>query len=465
MLERSSSAPSHPVPGVWIAGALLVWTFAWENARTVPGVADASLTSIIPLPSSLRLVEVGGVALLFILGVGQAREWKDSQRTGLVLLFCLLLLSVTSTIVSALSGLTSGGDALQTVYSFTVPFLVVAIIGLRPAGQDDAERILSMFVLLVGVSVAVAWWEMVHLNAFGDDVHGLMRDAHHFASATWIVVLWWVARLWKRAGNPFMNALGILAFAPAALYASNEKSNIAFLIVLGSAVAVAAWRRGWGYKVAIGGSTLLAVFLVHLLLGGQLKLPQSFGHIQIVIENLPSIGFFEGYRKVADVTGQFPRIWAVGAGPASYGSFKAIDAVALGEQIPPLAARYTAESYRLIFAANGLLGSYLEQSTDLSAFFVEFGPIALLLFGGILWSLVLRPARDASRESEARPVQRAIGQWVILATCFFVVMSAFTAFYGWATLQGSVWPTMCVAGLLQARIVREVSQEEVASDA
>lgn len=465
MPDPSSSAPSHPTSAVRIAGALLVWTFAWENARTVPGVADARLTSIIPLPSSLRLVEVGAIALLFIVTIGRAREWKDSQRLGLVLLFCLLLLSVASTAVSALSGLTSGGDALQTVYSFTAPFLVVGIIGLRPAGRDDAERILNMLVVLVAVSVAVAWWEIVHLHAFGDDVHGLMRDAHHFASATWIVVLWWVARLWKRVGSPLMNVLGILAFAPTALYASNEKSNIAFLLVLASAVAIAAWRRGWVYKLVIAGGGLTAVLLVQMVTSGQLKLPQSFGHIQIVLENLSGVGFFEGYRKVADVTAEFPRILVVGAGPASYGSFKAIDAVAVGGQVPPLAAQYTAESYRLIFASNGLLGSYLEQSTDLSAFFVEFGPIALLLFTGTLWWLVLRPARSASRDDEAPPVRRAIGQWVVLSTCFFAVMSAFTAFYGWATLQGSVWPTMCVAGLLQARTVGERKQAEAAGDA
>lgn len=464
MLDRSSSYPSHPISAVRVAGALLVWTFAWDNARTVPGVADFHLTSIIPLPSALRLIEVGVIALLFVVTIGQAREWKDSQRPGLVLLFCLLLLSLTSTFISALSGLTSIGDALQTVYGFMAPLLVVAIIGLRPAGQDDAEHLVNMFVLLVAASVAVAWWEIVHLHAFGDDVHGLMRDAHHFASATWVVVLWWVARLWKRVGSPIMNVLGILAFAPAALYASNEKSNIAVLLVLASAVVIAAWKRGWAYRTVIAGGAFLAVLLVQMMISGQLKLPQSYGHLQIVLDNLSGIGFFEGYRKVADVTGEFPRIWAVGAGPASYGSFKAIDAVALGGQIPPLAAHYTAESYRLVFAGNGLLGSYLEQSTDLSAFFVEFGPIALILFACTLWWLVLRPARDASRGSKALPIRGAIGQWIILSTAFFAFMSAFTAFYGWATLQGSVWPTMCVAGLLQARTFGEANEKKVAAD-
>jgi len=426
--------------------------FAWENARTVPGVADANLTSIVRLPSSLRIIEVGIVGLLFILGVGQARECTDYQRSGIVTLLCLLMLSVVSSAVSVLGGLTSTSDALQTTYSFTAPFIIATIFALRPVDRDAAERTLLAFVVLVGLSAVVAWWEMIHLRAFGDDVHGLMRDAHHFASAIWLVVIWWVVRVWRRVGSQIVNILAILVFAPTALYASNEKSNIAVLIVLGAAATVAAWRRGFPYKVAIGGSTIMVTILVQMLVSGQVRLSPAFGHLQIVIDNISGIGFFEGYRKVADVTVELPRIWTVGAGPASYGSFKAIDKVALGEQAPPLAERYTAESYRLVFAANGLLGSYLEQSTDLSAFFVEFGPVALLLFGITLWALVLRPMRDVSQGVGTPPIRKAIAQWVVLSTCFTLVMSTLTAFYGWATLQCSVWPVMCIAGLLQAPV-------------
>lgn len=429
-----------------LALAFLVWVFLWDNARTLPTLADAHITTVAPIPSFLRFAEVGVIALLFVASVINGRHRTDPWRNGVVLVFCLLLLSAVSIVIATVSRLTHVIAAAQMVYGFVAPLLLVAIVAILPSRTDDAERTLKALVIAVGLSASVAWWQVIHLHAFGDDVHGAMRDAHNFASAVWIVVLWWIARLSAGVGTPARNILGLAFFAPVALYASNEKSNVALAMVLFGILLVYLWKRGWGYRVVICASLLGAPVIGRALLTGQMRLPDSFGHLQLVLDNLSGIGFFKGYGKVVDVTKEYPRVLLIGTGPASYGSIKAVDPIMTGGQVPPLAAEYTADSYRIVYAANGLLGSYLEESTDLSAFFVELGPIALLLFGGAVWYLVIQPARRAVRDTDARNV--AVGRWVVWSTCFALTLSIFTAFYGWSATQATVWPIMLVAGLL-----------------
>ena len=439
------------VPGRYVAWALFVWVFLWDNARTLPGLADASLTSVVSIPTSLRFVEVGIVIFLFIIAVLNSQRWQEASRNGVVFIFCFLLLSITSIIIAALSQLTHVIAALQMVYSFVAPLLVVGIIGMLPSRSHDPEDILKALVVVVGVSAFVAWWQVIHLHAFGDDVHGAMRDAHHFASAVWIVTLWWIARLSSGIGSPIRNILGIIFFVPVALHAANEKSNVAVAIVLLTAMAVYLWKRGRIYRITICATILCAPFIGRAVSTGQIQLPYSFGHLQLALDNLSSIGFFKGYGKALSVTKEYPRVLVLGTGPASYGSIKAVDGIATGGDIPPLAEEYTADSYRIIYAANGLLGSYLEESTDLSAFFVELGPVALFLFGSAVWFLVIKPARRAAQGQDARHV--AMGRWVVWSTSFTLTMSTFTAFYGWAAIQATVWPIMIVAGMLQSQVI------------
>lgn len=449
MVDNRPSDEVPLLPARYIAWLFLIWVFLWDNARTRGILLDAHLTTLVPIPTPFRLLEVGVVVLLFGMTILQVRRWRTSQRVGIVLLLCLLTLSAASILISVLSGLTHAAPALQMVYSFVAPLFVAVIIALRPSRVGEATSLLRGLTVAVGISAVVAWWQMIHLRAFGDNVHGVMRDAHHFASAIWIVVLWWIARLSARVGSVGKNVLGVLFFAPTALYAANEKSNVAFALVLVAAATIVLWRRGWFYRLAIGVLLVAGAVTARAVAMGQIRLPESAGHLQVVMENLSSIGFFKGYTKVLTVTAEYPRVLVVGTGPASYGSIKAVDEVVTGGEPPPLAAKYTAESYRIIFAMSGLVGSYFEESTDLSAFFVELGPVALLLFSGAVWALVIQPARRAARTTDRSQI--AMGRWVLLATSFVLVMSTFTAFYGWAGVQATVWPIMLVVGLLEER--------------
>lgn len=455
VVARRAATGALLLPARYIAWPFLIWVYLWDNARTRSVLLDAPLTTIVPFPTSLRALEVGIVLLLFAATILQARHWRRSQRVGVVALLCFLALSAVSGAVSVASQLTRVGPAAQMVYSFVAPLLIAVIIGLRPARPGDAPATVKWLTIAVGISAFVAWWQIVHLHAFADDVHGLMRDAHHFASAVWIVAFWWIARLSAGVGSKRTNVVGLLFFVPTALLASNEKSNVAFGLVLFAAAAIALWQRNWLYRVAIAGSIIAGFGVLELVAKGEIELPRATGHLQLVLENLSNIGFFKGYAKVLTVTEEYPRILAIGAGPASYGSFKAVDPVVTdgkGEP-PPLAREYTAESYRLIHVVGGVVGSYLEESTDLSAFFVELGPVAMLLFGVAVWALVINPARRAARAQSA--VQVAMGRWTILSTAFALLMSAFSAFYGWAAIQATVWPIMLVAGLLDDRALHD----------
>src|SRR5439155_17859002 len=126
------------------------------------------------------------------------------------------------------------------------------------------------------------------------------------------------------------------------------------------------------------------------------------------------------------------------------------DAEQSGREAPPLAQEYTEESYRLNDATRGILGSFVQKSTDLAAFLVEFGPLTVLLSIVALCFLVLGPAiRAMSSDCESH---RAIGQWVLLSTCYISLVSATTSFYGWSVAHTSTLAIIAAGGSLIAPV-------------
>jgi hypothetical protein len=233
---------------------------------------------------------------------------------------------------------------------------------------------------------------------------------------------------------------------PVGFAAANEKAAAAFAATLLAGLAWALWRRGWMWRVVV-----LALFVgvgigIAGVAAGNVELPASMARYQFVVQNIQSVGLVEGYRKLGTVIRENPRTLVLGAGPGSYGSVKALDRVTLGGELPPLAERYSAASYRVGFLSLGAVGSYVEESTDVSALLVEFGPLATLLLVATAWVLLVVPAREAAR-SDA-PAMRAIGRWLRLGALYVLLISTVTAFYGWSSIEVTTWTLALVAALV-----------------
>lgn len=332
------------------------------------------------------------------------------------------------------------------IYAYTVPLLVCAAVAGLALQAGDAERVLRWFLTGVCASAVAGWYQFGVLGRVGDDVHGLLRDAHHFASASWLAVLWLVARLWAGHGLRLRSVVGLAVIIPVALAAANEKATamVAITLVLGCAWWL--WRQGWLTRFAIVAAVAILSGYVQGLVSGRIEAPTAIVRYQLVAETFGNGGLFEAYHKLGTVMREHPRAWVLGTGPGSYGSTKALDEVALGGEIPPLAAQYTAPSYRLSFLSSGKVGSYVEESTDVTALLVEFGPLALVLMIAGVSLLLVTPALAALRQED--PAARAMGAWLLLGTLFVALLAAVTAFYGWSSVEATTWPLALVAALM-----------------
>ena len=430
-----------------VALAFLAWRFAWDNARTSSGLPVGVL---MPVPRAFRLVEMGVVLLLLAAVLLRPAGLVRQRTAGVVVALCVVLLGAASAVAGAASGLVHLGAAFQMVYAYTVPLLVCAAVAGLASHAGDAERVLRWFLAGVCVSAVVGWYQFGVLDRVGDDVHGLLRDAHHFASALWLAVLWLVARLWVGYGSRLWSVVGLALIVPVALAAANEKATAMVAITLGLGCAWWLWRRGWVMRGALVAAVAIVAGYVQGLVGGRIEVPPVIVRYQLVAENFANSGLFEAYHKLGTVMREHPRAWVLGTGPGSYGSTKALDEVALGGEIPPLAAQYTAPSYRLGFLSSAKVGSYVEESTDLTALLVEFGPLALVLLIAAAWLLLVTPARVALRRED--PAVRAMGAWLLLGTMFVALLAAVTAFYGWSSVEATTWPLALAAALLPSAL-------------
>jgi len=239
---------------------------------------------------------------------------------------------------------------------------------------------------------------------------------------------------------------------PTAWAAQNEAGNLAFTILILCFVVAVLWRRGWLWRLSALAILVPTLVLLVSTAEGNIRLPAWGARLELVLRNFRTVGLVQGYVQIPSVMVKSPHSFLVGTGPGSYGSALAVDVEQSGREAPPLAQAYTEESYRLNDATRGMLGSFVQKSTDLAAFLVEFGPLIVLCSIAALCFLVLGPAIRAM--SSVRESHRAVGQWVLLSTCYLWLVSATTSFYGWSVAHTSTFAILAVGGSLILPVTR-----------
>jgi len=275
-----------------------------------------------------------------------------------------------------------------------------------------------------------------------------MHDAHMYANAAWLGVLLVLARLYCTRRGWWSSGTLLLLFVPTAWAAQHEMAELVVgVVILGSGFLLL-WHRGlkWGLLATVGYAMASLMFFSAIQAGSPTL--SWFGRIELATKNLPALGIVEGYTQVPSAMTTVPHSLLVGTSPGSYGSPNALERVLTGSEPAPLVQRYTAESYELNEATRGLLGSFVQESTDLTVLLVEFGPVVLLCCAVTLWLLVLRPALRSAVSLSAP--HRVGGLWVILSSVYILLLSAGTAFYGWSASHASVF-CIVVTGALLAR--------------
>jgi len=445
--------------GVLVGCGFVIWSFIWDNSRQA-GADVTNPTLVVPVPRATKIVEVLAIAMLTVWAMTVSRNRRVWWVTGSVLLMLAAMVVVSGTIVATLAGYTTIGGSVQTSYEYFSPLLLALVVGSLSEEIDNPASAVSVFTALVVANALVAWYQVGVRGSWGDAVHGAMHDAHVYANAAWIVVLWVLVRLYFGYGGRLRAVLMLTLLVPTAWAAQNETGNLVLAVVLASALVIALWVRGPAWRVIVVASIIAgSVWFVPIVRGSR-ELPANLGRVGMVARNLSALGIVEGYRQLPRVIAEVPHSVLIGAGPGSYGSAPALGAMLGGGEAPPLMEQFTAESYRLNAAARGYLGSFVEKSTDLTSALIEFGPIATVCALSALWLLVLRPSIGAAASSSVE--RRAVGLWVVLAASYLLLLSCGTAFYGWSVAHTSAFPIVTSGALLLPSLTGALGSAEQA---
>ncbi len=428
-----------------VGGLFLVWAFVWDNARQRLGDAT-NPTFALPIPRGTRFVEVFALGALLVYVLLVHRQAAASWVSGTTLLLLGVLVTLCGSVVGVAGGYTTTLAALNTGYAYLSPLVLAAVLSALGRKRSDGTFLLTVFLGLVILNSVVAWYQLGIQHEWGDAVHGAMHDAHMYANVAWLGVLLVLARLYYTRLSWWWPAVLLLLFVPTAWAAQHEMAAFAFSGVVAAGVFVLLWRRGLRWRLAV----VSAYGVITVVLLSQVQSGASFlsglGRLEVVARNLPSLGIVKGYLATPSALISTPQGLLVGTGPGSYGSAGAIQPVLTGGKPSPLVMRYTAESYEVNEATRGFLGSFTQSSTDLTAFLVEFGPFVSFCCALTLWLLVAAPAIVAT--SSATLSQRIAGLWVIASLAFLLLLSAGTAFYGWAVAHTSSFAVVAVGALL-----------------
>ncbi len=454
-LGMSVVSPSTRRSATALGIAFVIWAFVWDNARQALG-GVLNPTFVLPIPRGLKAVETFAVLCFFVVVLVSPRRHPRQWVVGSTLLVMALLITLVSATLSVAAGYSTYTAALYTSYAYFAPLFLASIVAGFCCSSDDPSAILAVFETLLIINALIAWYQFGIEHQWGDAVHGAMHDAHMYANVTWLGVLLALARLYYAPQKWKHSAALIVLCAPTAWAAQFEMAELVILAVVLGVLFGIVWVRSRRWR-----PLAIAVY-AGALLGGvsAVRTDAAFlskvGRLDVVVQNLANLGILKGYAEApsALVTTTFSAL--VGTGPGSYGSPNAVQPVLTGAEPSPLVKRFTGESYELNEATRGFLGSFVEESTDVTALLVEFGPLTLLCCFASLVLLVIRPAVRAL-SNESRSI-RVAGLWVIASTAHVVLISFGTAFYGWSASHAAVFPIVVTGALLTQQTSRVTAQ-------
>jgi hypothetical protein len=419
-----------------------VYPFVLENARMFESVASYEQMRIIPLPKSIRFVEV-----LFFLGMGmyvllktfpshnRFFSWKELSAV-----FISLGVGIFVKLLDDGFREVSLSTCFQVSWLLLVPYLIFFIFH----SLNFSERFItvsfnSLFVL--GLLNALAGvYQIQFLNLMGDDVNGAMQDAHTFGNFMLLLIigLFMIRKVRKYL---LLIIFPLLSFVGA----SSQKSYVVFLILL---LVYVIFFAGIKFKIAFG---------IVVLVFGSLA-------FNFVIQNDPHIldrfllvadigirnsGIGQSYTNIFEVHNRYIFSYPFGIGtgnyanPINYPSF-------LGDVNVPVSTLFREKINNY-----GIITAFDMQVTYISFLLIEVGFVGFFFIGRFYYKILSTLIRKYKKELNDLALFTAFGLLIPIISSFFTLL------YSMEQIS-LIYPLMALAGMLCQTVSRQ-DQEQPSS--
>lgn len=364
---------------------VMVVAAAWSNIRMLEQVAGYDLFHLLDFPREFRFLELALIVFAFLYAYTSHRrlhgktQFEHLEWPGVVVGIGLL------------GGILNGVgimDIMQGLYLFVSPLLVYYTCRWLKFSWTEL-RILGRAIAIILLVNIPAWFYQIitflPVRKTGDDVNGVLRDAHLFATFFYCAALYGLARsvLTRSLGWALvtfaMFSVGFLAF--------NEKATL-FMIPLGVGLVIAAMGSLRSKRVLT--SAIVIIIVVSLLVFSSDMMDQVEVGLRtsvITESSIVELGTVIAYLQLPSVFIDVPHAVLIGVGPGNYGS-----AIAIRRHVEGTASQLS-KTYVGDFDLAGYVGAFAWRTNYLIGMLVEYGIVFTLLLVLFYYRMVREIAR------------------------------------------------------------------------
>ena len=357
---------------------LLVFSAIWSNARMLDQLAGYPIFHVFDLPREIRFIEFIIVLGFFIFSYFKNKQNKEYiEPEYLFIPWILPVIALTGGLLNNV-GMT---DIFQGLYLYTSPLLVFYTALWLKIESKDLLKLRTVVFIIMLFNIPAWIYEVNVYYSFdgnGDNVNGMLRDAHLFAAFFYFGVIYCFSlAILKRS---IIWAIGAILFFIVGFMAINEKATLFLGPILFSVL------------VGITEIKLKRLILPLLLFGligyaaysvGESIMAKTDTKIRVDIfedNDLSDIGTIVAYVQLPLVFAEVPTALIYGAGSGNYGSSIALRRNVEGTETD-LSKRYVGD-----LELAGAVGAFAWKTNYLIGTLVEFG----LIFTFILLSFYYR---------------------------------------------------------------------------
>lgn len=386
---------------------LLLYSVIWSNARMLDEVAGYSVVHLLSLPREIRYFEIIFVSFFSLYSYFRSSDQKN-RFEFLTAPYLLIVLGLLSGIINGVGFV----DTFQGLYLYLSPLLI--FFTARWLGLTVTEFRTMKKVIIWVLVINIPFWIYQVLTFFvndgnGDNVNGLLRDAHLFAIFFYSAALYCFAYgilrknlLWGGAAF-ILFLIGFVAF--------NEKATLFMIpIVIGMVIGLS------GSSVR---KTILPVFITGVMAYGAYSFGQNLMskveteyRTDVITENdLSDLGTVIAYIQLPLVFSEHPTALIYGVGSGNYGSSIALRKNVEGTATE-LSRKYVGD---LEFA--GTVGAFAWRTNYLIGLLVEFGLIFSMIILMFYYSMLKTSIKIFAklRSNEERAIlSYALGSMILL---------------------------------------------------
>jgi hypothetical protein len=412
-----------------------VYPFVLENARMFESVESYGLVRIIPLPKSIRFIEI-----LFFLGMGMFVLLKTFPSSNAFFGWKELILIFISMAIGVFVKLLNDGfhqvpisTSIQVVWLLLGPYIIFFIFHLtRFSEQFFRTALFTLFAL--GMLNAVAGvYQFQFLGLMGDNVNGGMQDAHTFGNLMLLLIVGlFIVRRYRK--YLLLILLPLIAFVGA----SSQKSYVVFVLLLliyMISFADLKTKLFFGIAVIVFGS-----FALNFVIQNDPQIVDRF--LAIADFGMKNSGIGQSYANIIDIHNRYIFSYPFGVGigsyanPINYPSF-------LGDVDVPVSALF-----REKITNYGLITAFDMQVTYVSFLLVEVGFVGFFFIASFYYKVVKTLIRRYRSEVNDVALFTAFGILIPIISAFFTLL------YSMEQIS-LMYPLMAMAGMLCQTAIRK----------